>query len=207
MYTEDGTYVGNKDDGIDGILVVKYQYQTSASCRLVEIGFLKNKDGSIMSIADYNKFTAAVYGETSGNKDESYAIADVIMNRSNYSGRSPIDIIQNTGIYGYNESSQNAAMSGSKSNADSKLVQARGAVIDALMGNSDSSNGAYFWEGTKYITQGSIYYNANNWFVKQGCGTTPGTVSGVINYLETITIGETVFIINNPKYHGKRCYP
>ena len=196
MYTEDGAYVGNKDDGIDGILVVQYQYQSSASSILVEIGFLKNKDGSIMSSADFNKFTAAVYGESSGNKDESYAIADVIINQSDYSGRSPIDIIENTGIYGYNESSQNAATSGASSNTDSKLVQARGAVIDSLMGSTDSSRGAYFWEGTQFLSDSS------NYFASRMSGANPIFVS-------TCVIGGTTFIKYNPKNksYGRRVWP
>ncbi len=65
------------------------------------------------SQAGFNTYTAAVYGETSGNAEESRGIADVIMNRAQVSGRTTTDIIQNTGIYGYNEASRSATAQGS----------------------------------------------------------------------------------------------
>ena len=170
--------------------------------------YLRNEAGDntlLTNVTEFNKFTAAVYGESSGNSAESTAIANVIMNRSDYTGRTVSDIIDNTGIYGYSEANQAIATNGTNSNSNESLTNARAGVIQALMGN-DISNGAYFFEGLTFITPESPNYNENNWFVKQGWGTTPGT-AGKINYLETTRIGGTVFMQNNPQYHGNRRYP
>jgi hypothetical protein len=158
----------------------------------------------ITTAAEFNKFTAAVFGESSGNATESEAIAHVIMNRSDYTGRSIDNIIDNSGIYGYTNANQVVADNGATSNNNTNLVNARAGVIHAFTGN-DTSNGAYFWEGTAFLTPESPLYNQNNWFVRSGWGTTPGT-GGIINYLETTTIGGTVFMRNNPQHHGNRLY-
>jgi RHS repeat-associated protein len=159
----------------------------------------------ITTASEFNKFTAAVLGESSGNATESEALEHVIMNRSGYTGRSISDIIDNTGIYGYTGTNQTVADNGATSDNNTNLANARAGVIHAFTGN-DTSNGAYFWEGTTFLNPESPLYNQNNWFVRSGWGTTPGT-DGIINYLETTTIGGTVFMYNNPQYHGNRRYP
>jgi hypothetical protein len=167
----------------------------------------ESRNTLVASNAEFVDVTATVFGETSGNQEESNAIADVIMNRVNYTGRTIHDIVQNTGFYGYNQASIDNVNNGQTSNINSVLVSARSASIDALIGNIDSSNGSYFFEGLNFITPGSSYYNANNWYVRMGWGTTIGTESGIIHYLENIRIGGTVFMYNNPEYHGGRGYP
>ncbi|WP_253694457.1 MULTISPECIES: RHS repeat-associated core domain-containing protein [unclassified Treponema] len=194
-YTIDGDYVGHINDNIDGIHVVEFTYVGSATSRKDSRGYLKNQDGSIMSSSDFNKFTAAVYGETSGNKDESYAIADTIMNESKYSGRTPIDIIENTGIYGYNDSTKSYTEENVKTGTDDRLTYSRAAVIDALLGDSDSSNGHYFWEGTKLLKDGNYFYDR-----MKG----PNAI-----FKSDISIGGTTFIKYNPAnpVYGRRVWP
>jgi len=194
-YTIDGNYVGKLNDGLDGIRVVEFTYVGSATSRKDFCGYLKNQDGAIMNSSDFNKFTAAVYGETSANKDEAYAIADTIMNESKYSGRSPIDIIENTGIYGYNDSTKSYANENAKIGTDARLVYSRAAVIDALFGDTDGSNGHYFWEGTKFLKPGNYFYNK-----MQG--------SNAI-FKSDLIIGETTFIKYNPANpsYGMRVWP
>ena len=148
---------------------------------------------------EFNKVTAAVFGESSGNAAESNAIADVIMNRATSTGRTISDIVENTGIYGYNENSRTTTDNGVASNTDTTLNTARAAAIHGYTG-TDTSSGAYFWEGTTFLDPQSQNYNPTNWFVRMGWGTTVGTTSNVISYLVTTTIGRTTFMRNNPQY-------
>ena len=154
---------------------------------------------SISTREEFNKVTAAVFGESSGNAAESNAIADVIMNRATSTGRTISDIVENTRIYGYNENSRTTTDNGVASNTDTTLNTARAAAIHGYTG-TDTSSGAYFWEGTTFLDPQSQNYNPTNWFVRMGWGTTVGTTSNVISYLVTTTIGGTTFMRNNPQY-------
>ncbi len=153
---------------------------------------------------DFDNMTAAVVGEASVQNilEEANAIADVIMNCSKYAKVSTTSILEEGKIYGWNEDSRNRAKKEMYKNADKGILNARAAIIDAYIGTVDSSKGAYFWEGSVYLNPKSSYYSTNNWYVKSGWGTTPGTESGIINYLETTRLGGTIFLKNNPEYRG-----
>jgi hypothetical protein len=105
---------------------------------------MESRNTFVASISEFVDVVATVVGETGGNREESNAIADVIINRVDYTGRTIHDIVQNTGFFGYTQGSINKVNNGQTSNADNVLVGARAAAIDAFIGNTDSSNGSYF---------------------------------------------------------------
>lgn len=191
-------YEYEKEDGADG------QYLNTVASETNDVYLRQGSDDNITNTRistreEFNKVTAAVFGESSGNAAESNAIADVIMNRATSTGRTISDIVENTGIYGYNENSRTTTDNGVASNTDTTLNTARAAAIHGYTG-TDTSSGAYFWEGTTFLDPQSQNYNPTNWFVRMGWGTTVGTTSNVISYLVTTTIGRTTFMRNNPQY-------
>ncbi len=116
---------------------------------------------------DFNKYTAAVFGESSGNAKESRAIADVIENRANFTGDSTTTIIETSGIYGYNKTNLTTATNDSTSNGNANLVTARAGVIGSMMSPTDTSGGAYFWDGADIKTNshnqwGFVYSNSSH---------------------------------------------
>lgn len=167
------------------------------------------KDSEDIYLCGKNEFidwTAAVYGEAGPNQDEANAISDVIENRSVYTNKSISYIVANTGIYGYNPNTVSEATNNLESNQINAIKRARSAVIRSYTSNIDTSEGSYFWEGLTFIDPQSPNYNPNNWYVRKGWGTTPGTESGIISYNEVKRIGNTVFMINNPDYRSQS-YP
>jgi hypothetical protein len=109
-------------------------------------------------------------------------------------------------VKGYTTKNSNAVEDGMASNDSAHLLKARAAAIDAFYGTTDSSMGSYFWEGLTFITPGSPNYDPNNWYVRRGWGTNPGR-TGEIHFLENTRLGGTVFMRNNPQYHGNRRHP
>ena len=191
-------YEYEKEDDADG------QYLNTVASETNDVYLRQGSDDNITNTRistreEFNKVTAAVFGESSGNAAESNAIADVIMNRATSAGRTISDIVENTGTYGYNENSRTTTDNGVASNTDTTLNTARAAAIHGYTG-TDTSSGAYFWEGTTFLDPQSQNYNPTNWFVRMGWGTTVGTTSNVISYLVTTTIGRTTFMRNNPQY-------
>ena len=183
---------------------VNGQYLNTVASETNDVYLRQGSDDNITNTRistreEFNKVTAAVFGETSGNVAESNAIADVIMNRATSTGRTISDIVENTAIYGYNENSRTTTDNGVASNTDTILNTARAAAIHGYTG-TDTSSGAYFWEGTTFLDPQSKHYDPTNWFVRMGWGTTVGTTSNVISYLVTTTIGGTTFMRNNPQY-------
>jgi len=183
---------------------VNGQYLNTVASETNDVYLRQGSDDNITNTRistreEFNKVTAAVFGETSGNVAESNAIADVIMNRATSTGRTISDIVENTAIYGYNENSRTTTDNGVASNTNTILNTARAAAIHGYTG-TDTSSGAYFWEGTTFLDPQSKHYDPTNRFVRMGWGTTVGTTSNVISYLVTTTIGGTTFMRNNPQY-------
>ena len=145
----DGAYLGGTTTGINGIKVSTYIYKGSASAGKLDLGFLRNRDGSLLTQEDFDTIVAAVVGEASKkhNLEEAYAIADVIMNRANYTQETAAHIVKSSGIRGYNDESITRVSKNEMLNIDKGITNARAAVIDAFIGTVDSSNGAYFWDG------------------------------------------------------------
>ena len=85
-YSIDGAYLGGTTTGVNGIRISQYVYSGSASAGKLDLGFLRNKDGSLLTQKDFDTIVAAVVGEASekNNVEEADAIADVIMNRAVY---------------------------------------------------------------------------------------------------------------------------
>ena len=154
----------------------------------------------------FDEYVGTVYGEGSDNRMELFAIANVIKNQADYSGKTIHEIFQEGKIYGYTNGNIGFAKTRATINSNTKLNVSRQAVVNALRNGRDYSNGSYFWEGLTFITSDSKNFNPGNWYVKQGWGTNRGTVSKRINYCEVIRYGGTVFMINNPEYR-KVCYP
>ncbi len=70
-------------------------------------------------------------------------------------------------------------------NANARLTTSRAAVIDALTGSTDTSQGAYFWEGTNLLS------NPANYFASRMAQNPP--------VFETTTVlGGTTFMRYNP---------
>ena len=86
------------------------------------------------------------------------------------------------------------------------MKRARSAVIHSYTSSVDISENSYFWEGLTFLDPQSPNYNSNNWFVRKGWGTTPGTETGIISYSEIKRTSNTVFMINNPAYR-RQSYP
>ncbi|MCR5063876.1 MAG: hypothetical protein K6A89_11395 [Treponema sp.] len=155
---------------------------------------------------EFIDYVAAVYGEAGPNQEEANAIADVIENRAIDTNSSISYIVANTGIYGYSQNTISAASNSLESNDETAIKRARSAVIHSYTTNIDVSGGAYFWEGLTFIDPQSPNYDSDNWYVRNGWGTTPGTESGIIFYNEIKRTENTVFMINNPVYR-RQSYP
>ncbi|MBQ7165830.1 MAG: hypothetical protein IJR93_02625, partial [Treponema sp.] len=78
-YSDDGYYLGQKDDKIDGIYVYHYD---SYFNKLVDIGFLIDTDRSMVSENSFHQTVAMIYGEAEGNDaKEDYGMGEVVKNR------------------------------------------------------------------------------------------------------------------------------
>jgi len=177
-------------------------------------------DTNLGSIGNFNSIVSAVYGESSGDAQESRAIADVIKNRGSAT----------QGVYGNNANSAAAASTASTSNTNANLVTARAAVIGSMTSSVDTSNGAYFWDGADITTNshnswGFVYsdsahdiYNTGNvltapvvthWVNANG---TQGAVRGTYDHklVSTAAFGGTIFWKYDSAFRsatGNRAYP
>ena len=83
-YSDDGYYLGRKDDDLNGIYV--YHYDTNLN-KLVDIGFLIDIDGSRISEDSFHQTVAMIYGEAEGNDaKENCGMGEVVRNRMEESG-------------------------------------------------------------------------------------------------------------------------
>ena len=203
-YDLDGNLVSYQED--DEVHEIYYQQQ--------------NEDGETEDVllgsgeeftTEFHTYVGTVYAESSGDQTESAAIADVINNRAESSDQSITEVIQNTGIYGYESDAYDSYQDNRNENGNSNQRNAVSGVIDVYTGGEDQSQGAYFWEGYTFINPESRNFNENNWFVRSGYSYNTNLVgtNGQINYLSTPArrIGGTVFFRNNPRIHGNRQYP
>jgi hypothetical protein len=147
FYGSSGNYIRTEGDKIH------YVY----SCEV-------NKEGNICSyhnvstLEEFNIVTAAVFGESSGDIEESKGIADVLMNRSAYTGKTTRIIVERTGILGYTTDTKKITENGLAENINRNLINARAAVISMFLGNRGSSNGAYFWDGADIKSSKNLHY-------------------------------------------------
>ena len=100
-----------------------------------------------------NQYANTVAKESSGNKEESYAIANTIMNISQYKKKSIEKTMQTEGIYGYNDGGKST-----KYNNNEKYGME--AVLNALTNGKDYSNGALRWDGFDLAAKGYNHVKA-----------------------------------------------
>lgn len=141
-------------------------YLTTANSETSNIYMTKDQVNTLVGTqSDFEKMTAALYGEATNDLDEMQAIGDVIMNRAEYANTSANTEIEKDGqVNGYNASSRKTVTDNLLLNSDSKLNNARNAAMSTILGTSrGKSNGAYYWDGkdiqtNKHRTKWGIHY-------------------------------------------------
>ena len=115
---------------------------------------IANSDTRDLGISNstLGKFSNAIKRESSGNTNESYAIASAIKNLSIYKEKDLLKTLQTEGIYGYD---------GNTSFTNEKFQMA--AAINALQGGIDYSNGAIRWDGFDLAGRGFDHIKATSY--------------------------------------------
>ena len=161
----------------------------------------------------FEMIAATLYAEAgykTPNSTESAAIYDVIENRSKVRNNTIMEIIKRGDIYGYGSRDYKIALAKGKGyeKKDYNVLRHNSARIGAILGittSTDYSQGSYFWEATIYIDNPTKY--PNNYFNKEGHGTTVGTRSKQITFFYTTRIGETQFMKYNPDIYPNKTWP
>ena len=142
-YNKSGKLLGN-----DGVKNNKAYLATSV---------LTDKKGIVTSATDksllpvtndvLNQYANTVAQESSGNKQESYALASAISNLSKYKKKSILATLKTEGIYGFRDG-------GYKTDYEGNAKYSMEAVINALTNGKDYSNGAIRWDGFDLAAKG-----------------------------------------------------
>ena len=142
-YNKSGKLLGN-----DGVKNNKAYLATSV---------LTDKKGIVTSATDksllpvtndvLNQYANTVAQESSGNKQESYALASAISNLSKYKKKSILATLKTEGIYGFRDG-------GYKTDYEGNAKYSMEAVINALTNGKDYSNGAIRWDGFDLAARG-----------------------------------------------------
>ena len=119
------------------------------------------QNANILSLknSELNIFANTVAQESSGNKIESFALASAIKNLADYKGKSIMQTIQTEGIFGYRDGGNNTQYN---NNAEYSMA----AVLNAITGGKDFSNGAIRWDGFDLAIKGWEHVKSKN----QGLG-------------------------------------
>ncbi len=136
----------------NGVLQGKDKFQDNKAYLIASA--TKDKDGNFINPkllpvtnSVLNQYANTVAQESSGDKLESYALASAISNLAAYKKKSISKTLQTEGIYGYKD--------GGSSTAYNKNVEySMEAVINALFGGKDYSNGAIRWDGFDLAARG-----------------------------------------------------
>jgi hypothetical protein len=104
-----------------------------------------------ISNSTLGKFAYTVAEESSGNKNESFALASAIINLSKYRNKDILRTLKTEGIYGYNGSAD-------YSNREHSLE----AVFNALTGGEDLSKDAIRWDGFDLAAKGFNHTRAKD---------------------------------------------
>ena len=203
---EDGQTI-TVDDGIDEVYSV-----TEDACTRVT-----DTDGDAITQRDFLDFAATVYAESgsTGDQSENSAIADSVVNRANEpAGGNISDVLHSTDspIIGASSTVHDLVLDKmeGKTNKWTSGKKTRAAVlgvVDALTGNTDESNGAYYWESTDYLDPTLGTYDSSKMYPQKGWGTTRGLEKGVITFLEVARHEKTVFMKYNPAVKGSQVWP
>ena len=142
-YNKSGKLLGN--DGVKNnkaylatsVLIDKKGVVTSAT------------DKSLLPVTNdvLNQYANTVAQESSGNKQESYALASAISNLSKYKKKSILATLKTEGIYGFRDG-------GYKTDYEGNAKYSMEAVINALTNGKDYSNGAIRWDGFDLAAKG-----------------------------------------------------
>ena len=142
-YNKSGKLLGN-----DGVKNNKAYLATSV---------ITDKKGVVTSATDksllpvtndvLNQYANTVAQESSGNKQESYALASAISNLSKYKKKSILATLKTEGIYGFRDG-------GYKTDYEGNAEYSMEAVINALTNGKDYSNGAIRWDGFDLAARG-----------------------------------------------------
>lgn len=109
---------------------------------------ISHKDSKTLSVANstLNKFANTVAKESSGNKQESYALASAIMNLKTHKNKSLARTLSSEGIYGYKDG-------GNSTSYRNDARYSMEAALNALTGGNDLSNGAIRWDGFDFAAK------------------------------------------------------
>ena len=136
----------------NGVLQGKDKFQDNKAYLIASA--TKDKDGNFINPkllpvtnSVLNQYANTVAQESSGDKLESYALASAISNLAAYKKKSISKTLQTEGIYGYRDGGSSTAY---KKNAEYSME----AVINALSGGKDYSNGAIRWDGFDLAARG-----------------------------------------------------
>lgn len=92
-------------------------------------------------------FANTVAQESSGAKNESFALAGAILNLANYKGKGILQTIVSEQIYDYRDG-------GNSTQYNNNAKYSMAAVINAITGGKDFSNGAIRWDGFDLAIKG-----------------------------------------------------
>jgi RHS repeat-associated protein len=148
-----------------------------------------------MTSSEFEEFAGAIYAESSGGFGESLGIVDVLKNRAKNQGNSIKEQLSSKhpyGVYGVNNKGKQYHNEKGKS-SDIKRSNIHRAIAVGLSTDTETSNGAYFWDGTDiktnshYTQWGVTFTNPlhNLWNQKN--------TNGRHQLITTTAIGKTIF--------------
>ncbi|SNS40631.1 RHS repeat domain-containing protein, partial [Dokdonia pacifica] len=162
-YAQDGTFLFETDDDKDDVYAWQegegkkrtHNPDGSYQDEWVEGSFGQLKhDGEAVSHDVFLGFAAAVAEESSGDKNESFAIASTTLNFLAEGGSTQLQTLEDLVLYD-NNFIQGATQKGYSEYLKSKNKNSEneiGAVINALSGGTDYSGGANGWDGIDLIS-------------------------------------------------------
>ena len=164
-YNKNGIWLGNdgKKDNLAYLADVVLDKDGSKHFQNATVLSLKN--------SELNIFANTVAQESSGDKAESFALASAIMNLAEYKGKSIMQTIQSEGIFGYRDG-------GNSTQYNNNAEYSMAAVLNAITGGHDFSNGAIRWDGFDLAMKGWDHVKSKN----QGLGISRSHYQTFYNY-------------------------
>ncbi len=214
-YTNSGSYLGEVKDKKDEVYSLKKVGEMSITigdktfnASVCEAERLE-VDGEAITHDTFKGFGGLVYGESSGNKEESYAIANAVSNYVDASNGkyklSDIATKKNTYSYAVGDNLYNNYIKNDLNKKNARY--ANGAVINALTGGKDYSNGATHWDGVDLGVNGSSHYRSRVGYTtsqdhintyKNNTGYTLKSTGANPVYKSTAVQGKSIFWKSHP---------
>jgi RHS repeat-associated protein len=146
-YSRDGRHLGSdgKKDNLAYVAtgVQMFDIKDETGNVIGQKPNFENAEELSVSNSVLNQYANTVAVESSGDREESFAIASTIKNLAAYKGKSILYTLEKDGIYGYGNGGSSTKYNGNKEYGMS-------AAINALTGGSDYSNGALRWDGADF---------------------------------------------------------